>query len=90
MTRNEYQRARRAMLKALGRCVLCGKPAPSGYTTCAACRDKISRQQALRRHKRVVDGCCPNCGAPLDADYEKVCCPSCLERAKLNYMKRGN
>lgn len=46
----EYQRARKARLKALGLCIRCGKrPAEAGKTRCRECADRENKQEHKRK-----------------------------------------
>lgn len=66
--------------KTVGLCGECGRPAPPGYATCAACRANKGRHDVARRQARRACGLCPGCGQRPPEGY--VYCDACRKRSK--------
>lgn len=63
----------RKQMRTDGRCVLCGKPNPTGYATCETCRAK---RRICRAPVRVIweeQGVCVRCGKEPAKDGSKLC-----------------
>lgn len=82
----QRSRAFRAMNKAKGLCVRCGKHPPrSGKTSCPECHIKehasYLRQKLGGTHttqRRKAQGLCATCELPLPKDWPHICCDACL------------
>lgn len=85
----EYQRRRRAELKALGLCAHCGRnPIEEGRRKlCAACRARENENARARREYLRGRGLCLDCGREK-ARPGHYWCEACQKRAtERNYKK---
>ncbi len=77
----EYQRERRARLKALGLCLRCGKrPAEAGKTRCRECADN-ENQKEHERKKQIRQYCQPGYRC-LVCDFPDCKCPMSVFRSQ--------
>lgn len=74
-----YTKKRRTLLKAQGRCQICGaKLDDARYSSCPSCREKRRKNYADRktdcdRDQRIMEGRCYICGSPDLVDGKRLC-----------------
>lgn len=91
LTKSEYDKQRRARLKAERKCYRCRKYIETGNNTvhCFECKSQTKRRDhRILRNKRKLEGRCVQCGKM--AESRKSQCTECLEKAKIRTKKWRN
>lgn len=84
----EYTRERRKALKAMGRCMVCGKEkAAAGKNMCEKCRKKENEYRRNRRRAFKKQGLCGYCGQERENEKYKLC-ERCREKGRQAYKAR--
>lgn len=69
-------------------CTQCGKPVNRDAVDCVSCSKAKARCNKKNYSIFILKRLCARCHKPLKSDYEKNCCPSCLEKVKLYRIGR--